>query len=139
MALDPFTTLGLVANVLQFVELAGKLMTGSLAVYRSHDGASENVAYLLGKARDVGELVSGFKRSSKDLDHVEILLADCKNVAEDLESMLKKVQIMGKKTKWKSFKATLKEIWSQDKINNLSAQLTDLQLRLNTYVNMQMK
>lgn len=140
MTLDPFTVLGLASNILQFLSFTGKVIKGTQAISSSPSGSSEDNTYLRNRSVDVSCLIDGFLDPQNGCSHdLRDVLQDCKGIVQDLLHLLDSLKVKGPKTKWKSFVIALKEIWSQSRIEDFSAKLQELQVRINTHVDLQMK
>lgn len=139
MVLDPLTVIGLVGNIVQFVDFSSKLVAGAHQIYKSTDGSlSENIDAEV-VAKDLLNLNSGIqfgleKPITKDDQALRDLCQGCNEIAQKLLTALGKLKSQGKKGKWKSVRQALKSSWSRDDIEAIQKRLAgfreELELRI---------
>jgi hypothetical protein len=133
---DPFAALGLAGNIITFVDFTWKLLSGAHSIYRSHSGTSESNELLQIIARDVSSLSNAVlieESSFKDLD-LYGLATETRRVADEILNALEKLKVHGGKSRWKSLKAALKDVWSREEIENLEQRLSKLQAQVTAHV-----
>lgn len=149
--MDPVSALGLAANVLQFVEFTGKLISKGAEYYHSSDGAllghaelnaaAENLASLARKINESIKLPIFFPRGPEPLDRKErenyradkcfymidkgLLDASrqCYAISLELSAALSALKIPNNPTRWDCFRQALRSVWSEQKINDISRRL----------------
>lgn len=121
MDLDPFTTLGLAGNTVQFLDFASKLVSGTWAIYRSAESISDKNHDLQTIAKDIHKLsdrltISTARGTTVVGQNLRRIAFECQKVAEDLLHVLNTLQNNGKRSMWKSFLLALQEVWKQREI-----------------------
>lgn len=134
--MEALAIIGLVGNIVQFVDFSGKLISKSTELYRSSEGAlAENVdtetttnhlvllnSKLRGAATATGDRA------------LENLCKSCNTVAEKLLAALDKVKVKGEQRKWKSVRKALQSVWSKEEIGELERRLSKLREELNSHI-----
>lgn len=128
--MDPLSAFGLVTNILTFVEFSSKLVAESRAIYKSAEGASGNNRALESIATPITEKNGQLVSSPTYPRELLALCGECNKVANDILAAIKKLSVEGKNSGWESFKAALKEVWNQSKIDTLEERLQQLQMHL---------
>jgi len=124
--MDPLSALSVAASAVQFIDFATNLLSGTMEIYRSAEGAQSATRDLKSIIRHFKELNDSLLLSSSDPEggkDLQQLCLDCSKVAEQLLSALNKISVEGKATLWKSFIVALKSVWSHDEIEVLERRL----------------
>lgn len=149
--MDPVSALGLTANVLQFVEFTGKLISKGAEYYQSSDGAllghaelnaaAENLASLARKINESTKLPIFFPKGPEPLNRTErenyradkrfymidkgLLDASrhCYDISLEMNAALTALKIPDNPTRWDCFRQALRSVWSEEKINGISRRL----------------
>jgi hypothetical protein len=132
--MDPLTVIGLVGNIVQFVDFTSKLLSKAGEVYRSADGALVENTDLEIVANDLISLCSPRNPNTtipSDNPALDALWSKCEEVGKELLEALAKLKIQGQKTKWKSFRKALKSVWSKEEIEALLKRLSSFRDELN--------
>jgi len=134
--METLAIIGLVGNVVQFVNFGGKLLAKSTELYRSSEGAlAENIntetatnhlVLLNNKLKDAATATSD--------DALKRLCELCKSTADELLAALNKVKVNDKQNRWKSVRKALRCVWSKEKIRELEGRLERLREELNLHV-----
>ena len=134
--MDTLAIIGLVGNIVQFIDFSGKLIAKSTELYRSSEGAlAENIdaetatnhlVLLNNKLKDAAT-------ASSD-DALKRLCKSCKSTANELLAALNKVKLNGKQDRWKSIRKALRSVWSKEKIYKLEGRLARFREELNLHV-----
>lgn len=136
--LDPLTAISLASCVVQFTEFGIKLVSGSIELYHSVDGANAERSSLEFKIIRLQRLADKIivppeqnddgRPASKDERELEYLAESCKSIALDLLSVLEDLKV--KKTpglgrKWESFQKAVEAQtpWNRKKIAALEKDL----------------
>jgi hypothetical protein len=127
--MDPLTAIGLASNILTFVDIATKVVTGTHEVYTSATGAtSENAQIetitsdLRDAADDLNVEVSGkgkHERALKDL------AAKCEKLSEELLEILGGLGVSGTQSKRKSLMVVIKSMRKEGKIAGMEKRLVE--------------
>jgi hypothetical protein len=133
---DAFSALGLAGNIITFVDFTWKLLSGAHDIYRSHSGTSEGNELLQIIARDVSSLSNAVlaEQSSFEDSNLYGLATETKRVADEVVNALEKLKVQGTKSRWKSLRAALKDVWSREEIENLEQRLSKLQVQVSAHV-----
>ncbi|KAJ5995764.1 hypothetical protein N7481_002741 [Penicillium waksmanii] len=135
MVLDPLSSLSLACTVCQFLEFSGTLFSKSHKIYKSATGYDEDTDSLLGITRDLRSLTDKLEPPihSKSLSAEETELANlgdrCKKTADELLLVLGDLQD-SKTSRWSSFRAALKTVWTHDRIDEMARKLESYRSQL---------
>ncbi|OIW22522.1 hypothetical protein CONLIGDRAFT_650532 [Coniochaeta ligniaria NRRL 30616] len=130
--MDPLSGLALAGNIIQFIDFGCKLFAKAGTIHK--DGAVAEYADMQLVNEDLRQLTKGIRDGlppsgtrQQALTSGEIAFLDicegCLKVAEELEQALKALRILGKKTRWKSFRQALKTVWGKERLTELKARL----------------
>jgi hypothetical protein len=129
MVLDPFSTLSLASNIVQFVDFSSKLFSVSSDIYGSASGVSQQTEQMITKANHLQNICSQLSIPSDGPDQrnslqsasntaLKILAKDCKVTAEELLHALQSLAATRPQQKaWASFRVALATLWKRDKID----------------------
>jgi hypothetical protein len=134
--MEALAIIGLVGNIVQFVDFGGKLISKSTELYRSSEGAlAENIDTETATNHLV-LLNSKLKNAATATGDspLENLCKSCNTAAEKLLAALDKVKVKGEQRKWKSVRKALKSVWSKEEIRELERQLSKLREELNSHI-----
>jgi hypothetical protein len=134
--MEALAIVGLVGNIVQFVDFSGKLISKSTELYRSSEGAlAENIdtetvtnhlVLLNSKLKDAATATGD--------SALENLCKSCNTAAEKLLAALDKIKVKGEQRKWKSARKALKSVWSKEEIGELERRLSKLREELNSHI-----
>ena len=134
--MEAFAVIGLVANIIQFVDLSSKLVSKSAQLYRSNEGTlAENI--------DIGAATIDLVLLNDRLQNaaattgdraLERLCISCNNVANDLITALDRVKVKSKHQKWESIKTALRSVLSRKDIMELQRRLEILKEELSLHI-----
>jgi hypothetical protein len=134
--METLAIIGLVGNVVQFVDFSGKLISKSTELYRSSEGAlaehidietaTNHLVLLNRKLKDAA--------STTGDGPLESLCISCGAAADNLLTALDKVKLKDKQHKWKSIRKALRSVWSKEEIEDLERQLARFREELNFHV-----
>ena len=139
--METLAIIGLIGNIVQFVDFSGKLISKSIQLYQSSDGAlTENIGtetatnhlIQLNNKLENGANVTGDKA-------LHALCKSCGVVAVELLRTLDRLKVEGEKTKWKSTRKALRSLWSKEKIQGIEKQLTSFREELNLHIVVDLK
>ncbi|KAI0385919.1 hypothetical protein F5Y04DRAFT_160000 [Hypomontagnella monticulosa] len=140
--MEPLSALSLAGNVIQFIEFTTKLLSTSIEVYRSAEGAS-NDHLTLGEICGQLSGLSGRLRASKvnhresasELalrDIADLCNADCARILAVLNDLKVKE---GSHRAWNSFRHALKHAWKGEReVEKLMGQLRDRQAAMTLHI-----
>jgi len=134
MVLDPFTALSLASNVVQLIGFAGTIVSQSMQLYRSSNGALGENVELQTVTEDLMELEERLRFSLKrgndnekgagDEKGLEDLISGCVAIARQLLMALEKVKLHGSKHRsWKALRKAIQGMWSKSEIESLRNRL----------------
>ena len=102
--IEPLTAFGLATNIIQFLDLGGKIVQTGYRTYKSAKGASEDIIYLEQITEDLLQVASRLTvplaaedvtLSNPDAD-LEKLGRQCQDLAEKLQHILDQLKIKSK-------------------------------------------
>lgn len=133
--------IGLVGNIVQFVDFSGKLISKSTELYRSSEGAlAENID--IEKATNHLVLLNSKLQNAATTtgdSALDSLCKSCDTAADELLAALDKVKVKGKQDKWKSIRKALQSVWSKEEIEELERRLARLKEELNLHVTVDLR
>ncbi|KAF4827484.1 hypothetical protein CGCTS75_v008096 [Colletotrichum tropicale] len=114
--MDPLTALGLVANIVPFIEIAAKVIKTAKEIHDSESGGLNDNINLEKYATQLNQHYSNLLApDSPDLigDDKElcILAAECQKLADDLLDVLERIKPADRSSKWQSLKSAAKNLW----------------------------
>ncbi|KAH7084003.1 hypothetical protein FB567DRAFT_530403 [Paraphoma chrysanthemicola] len=127
--LDPLSTLGLVANVVQFIDFTIKIIAKANDIHQSASGSlvehddlskvTEDITTLSTKLQD-SLIVTGTSGClTNDDQALYDLSKGCFEVSQELIHALHTLQRNGKSSRFRSVRQALKTVWSKDEIKLL--------------------
>ena len=130
--MDPFSALGVASNFITFIDFTSTLVNGSLELYHSADGATASHKALEDVTRDLRNLCDGL--TPTQYNHVRSgpsdsetallpLLEPCKQLGNELLTVLEGLKVQSRGEAWKSARQALKSVWKAKKIKNYQEQL----------------
>lgn len=144
--MDPLTALGLGANVLQFIDFVGRLISVGREVAESQTGAtienadleaiSRSLVWLNGRVMSSINEQADYSRVSQSLSNtmrdIDSLGAACNGVAGELLDALGKLKMGDKYAKWKGPLTALKTVWKKGQIDSLRERLDQYRATMQT-------
>lgn len=133
--METLAIIGLVSNIVQFLDFSGRLISKSAQLYRSGDALAENVdietatshlILLNDKLKDAATATSD--------GALESLCKSCDTVANMLLVALENVKVKDKQRKWESMRKALKSIWNKKDIEELERRLAGFREVLNLHI-----
>jgi hypothetical protein len=134
--MDPLTSLGLVASLVQLVDFSGKIVSCSTQLYESSTGAlADNVAIkaVLDHLILLNDKVKKSGTSTGD-PVLENLCKSCSVVAVELLTTLEKIQVQGHRQKLESVRKAFQSVWSKKRIEELERRLAGFRQQLNLHL-----
>lgn len=141
--METLAIIGLVGNIVQFVDFSGKLISKSAELYRSSEGAlAENsdietavnhLVLLTNKLKDADAATTTGDSA------LQSLCKSCGTTADQLLAVLDKVKVKGKQDKWKSIRKALRSVWSKEEIEELGRRLERFREELNLHVTVDLR
>jgi hypothetical protein len=131
--MEVLAAIGLVGNIVQFVDFSCKLISGSVRLYGSVEGALVENSEIEAVARDVVLLHEKLKGGTTSTSNAAIksICQSCNNVSDELLDALHTLKVKGKYQRWTSLRKAFRSIWSKEKIEELERRLARLRERLN--------
>jgi hypothetical protein len=139
--MEALAAIGLAGNIVQFVDFSGRLISESIELYHSYDGAlAENVdietatkhlVVLIKRLKD-DAIIAG-DGALQNLSHL------CRNAAIDLLVALDKVKVKNRQQRWSSIRKALRSVWSKEEIRELEQRLVKFKEELNLHVVVQLR
>ncbi|KAF4897842.1 hypothetical protein CGCF415_v011006 [Colletotrichum fructicola] len=119
--MNPLTALGLVANIVPFIEIAANVLRTAKEIHDSESGGLEDNVNLEKYATQPNQHYSNLLApDSADLvgEDKELcaLAAECRKLAQDLLDVLERIKPTDRSSKWQSLRSAVKNMWrSKDK------------------------
>jgi hypothetical protein len=132
---EAIAALSLAANIVQFIDFGTKVLSNGYSLYKSGPGRNvrgENQEIKI-ITESLNQLVQGLASSkastnpSSGVSQTEInlskLAAQCSDIASELLRAVGKLDVQGKAGKWDSFRAALKSVLAESKIEKIRQRL----------------
>lgn len=134
--MEVLAAIGLAANIIQFVDFSGKLISKANEIQKSGTGALAENINIEAATNDLALLRTKVHDSAESTDDTTLreLCQSCDAVATELLTVLGTVKVHGKQSKWKSFRQALKSVWSKEDIALLEQRLARFRDELNLRV-----
>ena len=134
--MDPLSALSLAATVIQFVDFAHKLVSGSREIYKSATGLTDQNSILEIIADDVSErcdqIPDDFGNSNAGL-RLQKLAAKSRDLAASILRVLDELKTdKDKPSKWQSFVHLLRSVHRAPQLQMLADQVKKLQAQVNS-------
>ena len=128
--------IGLVGNIVQFVDFSGKLLSKSIELYRSYDGSLAENVDIETTAKHLAVLNKKLKDDASTVgdESLQNLSRSCQKAAIDLLVALDKVKVKNRQQKWESIRKALRSVWSKEEIRELEQRLAKFKQELNLHV-----
>lgn len=130
MVLDPISALGLASSILAIIDFSWELITGTVEIYRSTDGSSDENARLEDVTSDLRALAESLEQGNPVKTQAERnlkrLAGDCREDAQTLLDLLESMNVTGsRRTLWRSLQAKWKSLREKDKVKELKQNLQE--------------
>ena len=134
--MDPISAIGLASAILTLVDFAQKVVTGADELYQK--ASTEENAHIETIANDLDDAATDLVTLPGNTKHEKALnrLAEkCRDVAQELQQLLKRLTVSGKRTPWKVMKVAIRNVQKESDVLKLLARLDkyrgEVLLRLN--------
>lgn len=140
--MEALAAVGLVGNIVQFVDFTCKLFDQASSTYQSHTGSSEATRGLELVAEKLQDLSANLSRKrhnhiqcqssayNQDLTSLKELAQDCQATATELLLALRVLKAKNPESKWSSFRSALATTWKQSRIDALEKRLSTYRSQL---------
>lgn len=142
--LDPFTSLGVAAAIVQFVDFGSKLVVEGYGAYKSAEGAPQEVIDTQKLAKDLESLCEQLAtlppadaiRYSQNETQLQSVARKCQELAKDLFNLLDalKIDTKGLIRRWDAVRQAVKRVWKRGKIEKLQKELGNVRAQVNTHL-----
>jgi len=123
--MDPITAVGFAASILNFVDFAHKVVTGTIEVFKS--GRTSKNAH-------VSEVINDLKDATNDLTRVPPgrseqqkalyqLSASCQELGKELTTLLERLSTTPGQSKWTSIRVALRSMRKEGKVAEMESTL----------------
>ena len=133
MALEALASLSLASSIVQFVEFASRLISKGNKYYKSIDGTLEEHSRLKDISKSLHHLSLSLEKSAGPFDTVRNLSPDeqalnrvaieCRAIATEFSNIIDKLKLSDPRTRWKSFRQSVKSHWSKNEIQDMLQRL----------------
>jgi hypothetical protein len=134
--METLAIIGLVGNIVQFVDFSSKLISKSTELSQSSKGALAEHIEIETATNHLVLLNSKLKDASTTTGDgaLESLCISCGTAADNLLAALDKVKVKDKQHRWKSIRKALRSVWSKEEIEDLERRLAKCREELNFHV-----
>ncbi|KAI1272944.1 hypothetical protein F5Y07DRAFT_279687 [Xylaria sp. FL0933] len=139
--MDPLSTIGLLGDVVQFIDFAAKLLAKSRELYNSSDGHFIETSELIKISEHTSQLSQNLvnRPNSTPSNEFATLIEGCHDVSGELLRALGQLKVQGRKSGYKTFRQAFKTIWSKEKIRELEARLDRFRREINLHICVQLR
>lgn len=128
--MDPVSAIGLASSILTFVDFSWKLVQGTLEIYHSPDGTSDENARLEHVIADLDlladSLQTGVSARTRAERNIKDLAEDCREDSKALLELLSEMKVSGKRrTLWRSLSAKWSSILNKERATELKNRLRE--------------
>ncbi|KAI0170240.1 hypothetical protein BJ166DRAFT_190854 [Pestalotiopsis sp. NC0098] len=127
---EALAALSIACNVLSVVDFTWTLLTEAREIYKAESGASGNVVFLETIVNDIKDHDDRLADASTGDPSLQKLISSSRDITAQISAALTSMKEEDHRSKWKSFKAALKELWGDRKINELAEKVSTLQTRI---------
>ena len=135
---EAVAALGVAANVVQFIDFSGRILSESHRLHRSkkvNPGKNEeleSIALDLQKIYDELQYPQNEMSQAPTPNDIQLqrLAEQCRGVCLELLAGLEKLKIVDPPGKWRSFRVALKTVWGESKIKDLQVRLDEARQEL---------
>lgn len=133
--MDPLSALSLASNICQLLDFGGRLLSGSLELYRSVDGVSSVNGELQSITDDLTGICTALMQPESRIDEQRAtkselalipLSQSCKALGEEFLSLLRSLKVKTRQQKIGSVRQALRNEWKRKEVQ-------DYQKRLKNY------
>ena len=134
--METLAAIGLVGNIVQFVDFSSKLISKTVQLYRSGDGTLTEITDAETATNHLVLLSNKLKSTANTTGDpaLEDLCRSCNTVAVDFLGALDKLKVQGRQGKWRSMRKALQNVWSKEEIQEAEKRLASFREELNLHV-----
>lgn len=129
--------IGLAANIVQFLDLGSKFVSGVWKIYRSGRDAVGEIPDLAQTTGDLQIILKGFQGPDRDEEEtlegehdLRQLAGECQTLATELLESLNKISPSGKVGKRDALSAAFRMVWKEEEIRRLKVRLEGFRQQL---------
>lgn len=134
--MDPVTAIGLASGILTFIDFAHKIAIGADELYqKATTDENMHTEKIVNDLDDAATDLASLPGRTKHEKALNRLSESCKEVSHELQQLLRRLTVSGKRTSWKALKITVRNVRKESELAKLLARLDkyrgELLLRLN--------
>jgi hypothetical protein len=140
--MDPLSAVGLAGTVVQFVSFAHEIVSLGKEIYKSPTGSKQESMEIGTMLKDLSELHQSLcyswrqdaSQRSREENTLFSLVKQCEPINNELQRVLRSLEIQGTHRKWKSLRTAVKLVWKEGEINDLEKRLRRLQRQIDSHL-----
>ena len=129
---EALAALGLAANIVQFIDFGGRILSEGYRLHKSKVSPSKNEE-LESIALDLKKLHNELQSPESEISQaptpndiqLQRLAEQCRDVCLELLAALEKMKSVDPSGKWRSFRVALTTVWGESKIKSLQGRLDE--------------
>lgn len=130
--MDALAAVGLVGNILQFIDFSSKLIARANQLYNSNEGALLENIDIEKTTNDLSVLSNKLMNNlSVESTALQNLSLSCNAIAATLLEKLQKMKVKGQPTRWKSMRKVISTAWNEKELLELERRLSRYREELN--------
>lgn len=134
--MEAIGSLGLAANILQFIDFTSKLVASSSELYVSNDGILDENRQIELATNDLALLNAKIKEAAVSASNEALcqLSESCKATADELLKALSKLKVDGSHSRRRTIRKALQAAWCKEDITKLETRLSRYRNELNLHI-----
>lgn len=140
MVLEALAAISLAGNIVQFIDCTCKLFNGTIKIYRSRVGATNETQDIEDATQRLQHLCSNLSSNSPTTVNntsmaqneatIQQLARECEVAAREILTALESIKAQDPTSKWDSFRAALATVWKEPQILAMQRRLDSYRLQL---------
>jgi hypothetical protein len=134
--MDPLTSLTVAAKVAQLADFSGSLVSRSVELYRSSEGALADLMDIETATHRLLQLSDKIQHDPATVYDKELqeLCSSCRKAAEEMLCGLDRLKLQGKPTRWRSVTNAVRSSWRKGDMMKLARRLDRLREELTLHM-----
>ena len=148
--MDPVSALGVAASVVQFIDFAEALFSGTYQIYKSATGQTKFNFDLTTITTSLNTLNKDLRSSlhlptldgkplSKIEEEIDTICGSCSKVADQLLLALETLKAQKEHNFWDSFRKALQTVWYKKEVEALVKQLETFRMQISLHINVALR
>lgn len=135
--MDPFTAIGLASSIITFVDLGQKVVSQANEIRKSASGSTKDDQSMNILAEEMAAFALKLGTAARPEDCTDgnekalaRLAKECRDTSAEIQAVLEKRQLKGKKSIWRAVKAAVRSKMTDEELLRLQERLKDHRAQL---------